>query len=112
VTVTPVTTLHAGDKAPGDAPGVKAIRRGKTIPAGYELPGQKVDITRGSKAAGASLRFQCPGHKRLRSFLTTGHAGFEADRAYVDHRATFVSSFPGFAGGATHVSGIVYAVCR
>jgi ABC-type glycerol-3-phosphate transport system substrate-binding protein len=60
VTVTPVTTLHAGDKAPGDAPGVKAIRRGKTIPAGYKLPGQKVDITRGSKQPARSCASSAP----------------------------------------------------
>ncbi len=75
VSVTQVATLKAGDTAPGDVPGVRAIRRGRAIPAGYELIGQKVDVTRGAKAAGAYLRFQCPGTKRLRSFVATGRVG-------------------------------------
>jgi hypothetical protein len=112
ITVTPVASLGPGERAPVDAAGVKAIRRGKTIPAGYELVGQRVEIERGTKAAGAYLRFQCPGSKRLRSFLITGSAGFVAPRAYVNHRSTFVGSFPSFSDGATTRSGVVYAVCR
>jgi hypothetical protein len=112
VTVTPVASLQRGDTAPGDVAGVKAIRRGKPIPSGYELVGQRVDVERGAKVAGAYLRFQCPGAKRLRSFLVTGSAGFIAERSYVGHKTTFVGSFPGFADGATHRAGVVYAVCR
>jgi hypothetical protein len=111
LSVTPATTLTAGDMPPGDVPGVRAIRRGTPIPAGYVLVGQTVDATRGAKAAGAFLRFACPGTKRLRSFVASGRVGFVADRPYVNHRQTFVGSFPPF-GKETEVSGTLWAVCR
>lgn len=104
-TVTPVASLHAGQTAPFDVPGVKAIRRGKAIPAGYVLPGRHV-TTQGSSSAGASILFRCPDHKRLRSFATQGSAGFVAYRDYVGKRATVVDSFR--SGG----DGTIYAVCR
>ena len=111
VTVTPAPTLKAGDMPPGDVPGVRAIRRGKPIPAGYVLVGQTVAATRGATAAGAYLRFRCPDAKRLRSFVASGRVGFVADRTYAGHRETFVGSFPPF-GKDTQVSGTLYAVCR
>lgn len=107
VTVEPAVTLNAGDRAPFDVPGVKAIRRGKPIPASYVLIGQQVTIKRGKLPAGAALFFKCPDGKRLKSFATTGKAGFSANQAYVDHRQTYVSSFSG-----RDATGIVYAVCR
>lgn len=107
VTVEPAATLMAGTKAPFDAPGVRAIRRGKAIPAGYLLIGQKVTIKRGKIPAGASLFFKCPDGKRLKTFGTIGRAGFRADRDYVDRRQTHISSFSG-----RDATGTVYAVCR
>jgi hypothetical protein len=107
VTVEPAPTLNAGDKAPFDAAGVKAIRRGKPIPAGYVLIGQKVTIKRGKIPAGATLFFKCPGTKRLKTFGTIGRAGFLANRDYVDHRQTYISSYSG-----RDATGTVYAVCR
>jgi hypothetical protein len=90
-----------------DVAGVKVIRCGKTIPAGYVLPGLKVTIKRGRVAAGASLHFTCPDNKRLKSFATDGEAGFASRQSYVDHRSAWVESFRTRDG-----SGIVYAVCR
>lgn len=110
VTVTDVAALHAGDTAPGDAPGVKAIRAHKPIPAGYVLIGQKVDVQRGDRLAGAALRFSCPGATRLRTFVITGQAGFGADRPYVNHKTTYVVSFP--SPTLRQASGVVYGVCR
>jgi hypothetical protein len=110
VTVTPVTALKAGDTSPFDVAGVKAIRRGKTIPAGYVLPGYRVQIEKGAKTAGAALRFSCPGAKRLQSFAIKGQAGFSSDGRYVGHRDALVSSFP--SGRWDAPDGIVYAVCR
>jgi hypothetical protein len=107
VTIEPAATLTAGTKAPFDAPGVKAIRRGKPIPAGYVLIGQTVTIKRGKIPAGASLFFKCPDGKRLKTFGTIGRAGFRADRDYVNRRQTYISSFSG-----RDASGSVYAVCR
>ncbi|MGI9097167.1 MAG: hypothetical protein ACR2H2_01510 [Solirubrobacteraceae bacterium] len=107
VTVEPVPTLKAGATAPFDAAGVRAIRRGKPIPSGYVLIGQKVTIKRGTIPAGATLFFKCPDGKRLKTFGTTGRAGFTAYRNYVNHRQTYVSSYSG-----RDATGTVYAVCR
>lgn len=107
ITVEPAKTLTAGAVAPFDAAGVKAIRRGKPIPAGYVLIGQTVTIKTGKVPAGASLMFRCPGDKRLKSFGTIGRAGFSAvDRNYGGHHRTNIDSY---AGDGT---GTVYAVCR
>jgi hypothetical protein len=107
VTVEPAATLTAGDTAPFDAPGVRTIRRGTPIPAGYVLPGQKVTIKRGKIPAGATLFFKCPDGKRLKTFATTGRAGFAAYRNYVNHRQTYVASYSG-----RDAIGTIYAVCR
>jgi hypothetical protein len=110
ITVHAPTQLKAGQTAPFDAPGVAVIRQGKPIPRGYVLVGQQVDVQRGAKTAGAALRFTCPGGKRLKTFGTTGDAGFFAPRDYGDHRSTSVMSFP--PPHAQQASGTVYAVCR
>jgi hypothetical protein len=110
ITVHAPTQLKAGQTAPFDAPGVKAIRRGKPIPAGYVLVGQEVDVTRGAKTAGAALKFTCPEGKRLKTFGVTGQAGFLADRNYEDHKTTNIMSFP--PPRVQQASGTVYAVCR
>jgi hypothetical protein len=103
-------TLTAGRPAPFDAPGVRAIRRGKPIPRGYQLIGQQVDVQRGAKAAGAALIFRCPQGSTLRTFGIVGNAGFSAPRDYAGHRQTTIVSFapPSLA----HATGTVYAVCR
>jgi hypothetical protein len=111
IKVTAAPTLTAGQKAPFDAPGVRSIRRGKPIPAGYQLIGQQVDITRGAKAAGAALTFRCPGTKTLRTFGIVGNAGFSAvNRNYPAHRQTQIVSFA--PPTLDHAVGTVYAVCR
>ncbi len=110
IQVQAAATLGPGQTAPFDAPGVKAIRRGKPIPSGYRLIGQQVDITRGAKSAGAALSFRCPEGKRLRTFGVVGNAGFFAPSTYVAHRQTTVMSFP--PPRLAHATGTVYAVCR
>ncbi len=111
IKVTAAPTLSAGQTAPFDAAGVKAVRRGKPIPVGYVLVGQTVDIQRGAKSAGAALTFRCPGAKTLRTFGVVGNAGFSAvDRNYPGHRQTAVMSFP--PPRLAHATGTVYAVCR
>jgi hypothetical protein len=111
IKVTAAPTLGAGQTAPFDAAGVKAVRRGKPIPAGYALVGQTVDIQRGAKSAGAALTFRCPGTKTLRTFGVVGNAGFSAvDRSYPGHRQIAVMSFA--PPRLVHANGIVYAVCR
>jgi hypothetical protein len=110
ISVESVPSITAGQKAPFDAPGVKSIRRGKPIPEGYVLVGQKVTIDRGAKTAGAALDFKCPGSKRLRTFGLVGDVGFLAPTNYDRHRETKIISFPPARG--QHVSGTLYAVCR
>ena len=111
IKVTAAPTLSAGQTAPFDAAGVKAVRRGRPIPVGYALVGQTVDIQRGAKSAGAALTFRCPGTKTLRTFGVVGNAGFTAvDRNYPGHRQTAVMSFP--PPRLAHSTGTVYAVCR
>jgi hypothetical protein len=111
IKVTAAPTLTPGQTAPFDAPGVKAIRRGRPIPSGYRLIGQQVDITRGAKNAGAALTFRCPQGKRLRTFGVVGNAGFTAANFnYPGHRQTTVFSFA--PPRLQHATGTVYAVCR
>ncbi len=111
ITVEPAATLMPGQSSPFDAAGVKAIRRGKPIPAGYRLVGQKVTSTRGVPNAGAALFFRCPGDKRLRTFGESGPVGFGMEREYVGHRQTWVRTYAARKKGAAE-SAIVYAVCR
>lgn len=111
VKIEPSATLMPGDTSPFDAAGVKAIRRGKDIPSGYRLVGQKVTNTRGTPAAGAALHFRCPGSKRLKTFGESGDVGFSIDRRYVDHRQTWVRTYAAKSKGEPQ-TGIVYAVCR
>jgi len=113
IKVSAAPTLTAGQKAPFDAAGVRAVRRGKPIPAGYQLIGQQVDITRGASArtAGAALTFRCPQGKTLRTFGIVGNAGFTAtNRNYPGHRQTTIVSFA--PPTLDHATGTVYAVCR
>ena len=111
IKVSAAPTLSAGQRAPFDAPGVRAIRRGKPIPAGYELIGQQVDIQRGARTAGAALIFRCPEGRTLRTFGIVGNAGFTAaNRNYPGHRQTTILSFA--PPRLDHATGTVYAVCR
>ena len=115
IAVSDAPTLTAGQTAPFDAPGVRAIRRGKAIPRGYVLVGQTVDVTRGTrggnaKSAGAALSYRCPGTKTLRTFGVVGNAGFSAPTDYVRHRQTRVFSFA--PPSLDHATGTLYAVCR
>jgi hypothetical protein len=111
IKVAAAPTLTAGQPAPFDAAGVRTIRRGKPIPAGYQLIGQQVDIQRGAKSAGAALIFRCPQGKTLRTFGIVGNAGFTAaNRDYPGHRQTTILSFA--PPTLQHATGTVYAVCR
>jgi hypothetical protein len=115
IAVADAPSITAGQTAPFDAAGVRAIRRGKPIPRGYVLVGQTVDITRGTrggnaKSAGAALSYRCPGTKRLRTFGVVGNAGFFAPTDYVRHRQTSVFSFA--PPTLDHATGTLYAVCR
>jgi hypothetical protein len=103
VTVGPRIVLTAGETAPFDAAGVRAVRRGQPIPSGYRLIGRTV--TGSANGVGAAIRFTCPDGKRLKTFGTTGQAGFSMTQTYVNHRSTVITSIG-------RGDGTVYAVCR
>lgn len=109
VTVGSSKQLAAGTKAPFDAPGVKAVRRGKPIPSGYVLIGRTVTIDAGTGSAGAAVRLTCPAGKVLRTLAGTGGPGVQIIRPYVGQRATNVYAL-GRSG--QDASGSVYGVCR
>lgn len=109
VTVGAPKPLSAGAKAPFDAAGVKAVRRGKAIPAGYVLVGRSVVVEAGTGAAGAAVRLTCPTGKVLRTLGATGDAGLQIERPYVGRQSTNVTSFGRRGGNAT---GVLYGVCR
>lgn len=111
-TVGPPKPVFSGAKAPFDAPGVRAIRRGKRVPKGYVLVGRTVSVDPGHGAAGAALRVACPKGKTLRTFGSTGGVGGSpADRTagYVGHRS---AELVVFGHGGKPSSGTLYGVCR
>lgn len=108
VTIGAPKPTAAGARAPFDAPGVKAIRQGKAVPAGYALVGRSVTVKAGAGAAGAAVRLSCPSGKTLRTLATTGRTGLQITRKYVGQSATNVIALD--ARGDS--SGTVYAVCR
>ena len=93
ITVGASTTLHAGQTAPFDAAGVKAVRRGQPIPSGYALVGRKVTIDRGtSGSTGAVFSLDCPAGKTARTLGFTGQDGPELiGGRYVGHRSVRVA---------------------
>lgn len=110
MTLGSTTQLVAGAQSPIDAGGVKAVRRGKAIPAGYVLVGRKLTIEPGGGAAGAIVRLTCPAGKTLRTYGVTGTAGGSAARGdYVGKRRGEILAFgrPGQTSSATY-----YGVCR
>ncbi len=107
-TVGPPKQLVAGATAPFDAPGVKAIRQGKAIPAGYVLVGRTVATKAGRGSAGAAIRLSCPSGKVLQTLGATGRTGLQLTQKYLGRSATNVMSLDG--RGST--SGTVYGVCR
>ena len=112
ITVGAPTTLHAGQTAPFDAAGVKAVRRGQPIPAGYALVGRTVTIDRGtSGSTGAVFSLSCPSGKTARTLGFTGQDGPELiGSSYVGHRSVRVAVW----GPPDHVQshGTSYVVCR
>jgi hypothetical protein len=92
--------LHAGQTAPFDAAGVKAVRRGKPIPSGYVLVGRHITIDRGtSGSVGAAIALTCPAGKTARTLGLTGEIG--SVRAVVWTAPRHVKS-----------AGTSYVVCR
>jgi hypothetical protein len=112
VTIKPARELAAGSISPFDAAGVKAIRRGKPIPAGYRIVARDVSIARGSQAGWGAVRLQCPKGTKTRTLARTGQVGPQLVGKY---HSTFVYALvddgPSVKPGQT-ASGTVYLVCR
>lgn len=112
ITVGPQVTLRAGETAPFDAAGVRAIRRGKPIPSGYLLVGRKVTIDRArSGSVGAAFKLSCPSGKTARTLGLTGQNGpsLIGDR-YVGRRDVRVAVWS--PPRLPQSTGMSYVVCR
>jgi len=76
VTISPRTVVAAaGQTSPVDVGGVRAVRAGKPIPAGYVLVGRHVKFTRGTEAGYGALTMRCPSGKTLRGLARQGNVG-------------------------------------
>jgi len=117
VTVGNRTVVAApGQVSPVSVGGVRAIRAGKPVPAGYRLIGRKVTFVRGSEAAYGYMTLRCPVGRTLRGLANQGAAGFAVQRSrnYVGKRSVDVTTF--FNANRTPVgqtvSGTILAACR
>ncbi len=106
-TIGPPKPLSAGQLSPIDAGGVPSVRQGKKIPSGYVLVSRAATIQRGTGAAGAAVRIQCPAGKKLRTYGAKGLA-FQTTRDYVDQRASVFYALSREAES----KGTLYGVCR
>jgi hypothetical protein len=76
ITISPRTVVAAaGQKSPVDVGGVRSVRAGKPIPAGYVLTGRHVKFTRGTEAGYGALTMRCPAGKTLRGLARQGKVG-------------------------------------
>jgi hypothetical protein len=117
VTISPRTVVaSAGQTSPVDVGGVRAVRAGKPIPAGYVLVGRHVKFTRGTEVGYGALTMRCPAGKTLRGLARQGAVGPQVVRdthypgkrsvdLIVDYNARIVP-----VGGT--VEGDVLALCR
>ena len=112
ITVGPQVTMSAGETAPFDAAGVRAVRRGSPIPDGYVLVGRRVTIDRGtSGSVGAVFKLSCPSGKTARTLGLTGENGpsLLGDR-YVGRRDVRIAVWS--PPRSPRSTGMSYVVCR
>jgi hypothetical protein len=117
VTISPRTVVaSAGQTSPVDVGGVRAVRAGKPIPAGYVLVGRHVKFTRGSEVGYGALTVRCPSGKTLRGLARQGQIGPQVyrDVNYVGKRSVDVivdydANHTAVGGTA---EGTVLALCR
>jgi hypothetical protein len=113
ITVGPQVALHAGQTAPFDAPGVRAVRRGKAIPAGYTLVGRRVTIDRGTAGStGAAFAIACPAGTTARTLGSTGQngPGLIGGTAYPGHKVVRLAVWS--PPSLPRSTGMSYVVCR
>ena len=111
-TVSSKTILAAPSVSPVDAPGVRAVRAGKPLPAGYALIGHRVTITRGAEAAWVAMRLACPAGKHTRTLAMKGDIGPQLVGRY---HSTYVSVIGDYASAVKRgqtVTGTIYLLCR
>ena len=117
VTISPRTVVaSAGQTSPVDVGGVRAVRAGKPIPAGYVLVGRHVKFTRGTEVGYGALTMRCPSGKTLRGLARQGQVGPQVyrDTNYpgkksVDVIVTYDANHTPVGGTA---EGTVLALCR
>ena len=104
--------LSAGDVSPVDGPGVKSIRRGKPIPAGYKIVARDVILTRGSQAGWGAFRMQCPKGTLTLTLAGRGGVGPQLVGKYHTTYVTVIADYgPAVKPGQT-VSGTDYLICH
>ena len=115
--VSPRTVVaSAGQTSPVDVGGVRAVRAGKPIPAGYVLIGRHVKFTRGTEAGYGALTMHCPSGKTLRGLARQGQVGPQVyrDTNYPGKRS--VDVIVDYNANRTPVGGTaegtVLALCR
>jgi hypothetical protein len=117
VNISPRTVVaSAGQTSPVDVGGVRAVRAGKPIPAGYVLVGRHVKFTRGSEVGYGALTMRCPSGTTLRGLARQGQIGPQVyrDTRYPGKRAvdvivTYDANHTPVGGTA---EGTVLALCR
>jgi hypothetical protein len=117
ITISPRTVVaSAGQTSPVDVGGVRAVRAGKPIPAGYVLIGRHVKFTRGTEVGYGALTMRCPSGKTLRGLARQGQVGPQVvrDTHYpgkrsVDLIVTYDANRTPVGGTA---EGTVLALCR
>lgn len=106
----------AGQTSPVDVGGVRAVRAGKPIPAGYVLVGRHVKFVRGSEAAYGALHMTCPAGKTLRGLARQGQVGPQVYRGTNYSGKRSVDVIVDFNANKTPVGataeGDVLALCR
>ena len=117
VTISPRTVVaSAGQTSPVDVGGVRAVRAGKPIPAGYVLVGRHVKFVRGTEVGYGALTIRCPAGKTLRGLARQGQVGPSVFRRtpYTGKRSVDVIAYYNAretpVGGAAE--GTVLALCR
>jgi hypothetical protein len=117
VTISPRTVVaSAGQTSPVDVGGVRAVRAGKPIPAGYVLIGRHVKFTRGTEVGYGALTMRCPSGKTLRGLAREGQVGPQVYRDVNYPGKRSVNVIVDYDANHTPVGGTaegtVLAICR
>jgi hypothetical protein len=110
------TVAQAPDTSPISFAGARDARRGKPLASGNVVVGRKVQFTRGSEVAYASMTMSCPAGTTLRTLGLTGDVAPQPERPldYAGHKQVdvLVTYNAHAAKVGQNVDGTVLALCR